>query len=285
MRQSAMRTVSARVAAGNLGVKPMNFSQRSSGPFCAALVLAVATIGGASQAFAGTIKFPEIAISIEGNPAPAWNYSPSAGDYRQATGGGYELSGSPEFDILNNWAHMSIESLQWDPDPFVLNNVLVTNTTTATQIFSVFVGLPTTFAAPNSISGNVRTSVIDGGDDGATVATVASTALYQAQIDAVTVATLHDHPFSLIAPSAGSNTAFASFGPLLSGIPVTSTIGIQLRFSLSAGDTASILSRFDVVEARAVPDVGSSATMVAIAMPLFLAMSARSRRRKARPGA
>ena len=69
-------------------------------------------------------------------------------------------------------AHLTIEPLQWDPDPFVLNNILVTNNTDTTQIFSAFVGLPTTFSAPNFISGNVSISVTDGGrGDGATVAT------------------------------------------------------------------------------------------------------------------
>ena len=264
----------------------MNFPQRSLAPFCAALALSYVMTGGASQAFAGTIKLPTIEISIEGNPTSTWKYSPSDGDYRGATdaNGGYELIGTREFDILNNWAHLTIEALQWDPDPFVLNNILVTNTTTSTQIFSAFVGLPTTFGAPNAISGNVRTDVIDGGADGATVATVGE-ALYQAQIDGITVATLQNDPFSVIAPGGSSDSSFASFGPSLSSIPVSSNIGIQLRFSLTPGDTASILSRFDVVEPiQRVPDAGSSAALLAITMPFVVALTARPRRRKSKPG-
>ena len=259
----------------------MNLSRRSLGRFCAALALSFAITGGASQAFAGPIKLPTIEISIEGNPAPTWRYSPSDADYRRATDadGGYELNGPREFDILGNWAHLEIQELQWDPDPFVLNNILVTNTTTSTLVFSAFVGLPTTFAAPNSISGNVTASVSDGGRDGATIATTGGQALYAAQIDAVAVATLQNDPFSIIAPIGGSNTASASFGPLVNGVPVTTHIGIQLRFSLTPGDTAAFLSRFDVVES--VPDASSSGTLVAIALPLFVAMTARLRRRKA----
>ena len=262
----------------------MNLSRRSLGPFCAALALSSAIIGGASQAFAGTITFPNIEISIEGNSASPFTYSPSTSDYRRATNadGGYELIGTRDFDIFN-LAHLTIEQLQWDPDPFVLNNILVTNTTDSTLTFSAFVGLPTTFPAPNFISGNVSTSVIDGGRAGATVAAIAGDSLYAAQIDGATVATLQDFPFSLIAPGGGSNTASASFGPLASAVPVTSFIGIQLRFSLTPGDTASILSRFDVVES--VPDAGSSAALVAIALPFVVAMTARSRRRKAKPSA
>ena len=258
----------------------MNVSRRSFGRFCAALAVSCTITGGASQAFAGTIKLPTITITIEGNPAPAWTYSPTDGDYRPATDadGGYELNGPREFDILGNWARLEIQELQWDADPFVLNNILVTNTTDSTQTFSAFVGLPTTFPAPNFISGNVSTSVIDGGRAGGTVAAIAGDSLYAAQIDGATVATLQDFPFSLIAPGGGSNTASASFGPLLNGVPVTNYIGIQLRFSLTPGDSASFLSRFDVVES--VPDPGSSVALVAIALPFVVAMM-RSRRRKA----
>jgi hypothetical protein len=284
-----MRAMSAlsqgRGLASAVGVKLMNLSRRSLGSFCAALAVSFAITGGASQAFAGTIKLPTIAISIEGNSASPFIYSPSTSDYRPATNadGGYELIGTRDFDILLNLAHLTIEQLQWDPDPFVLNNILVTNTTDSTLTFSAFVGLPTTFPAPNFISGNVTTSVSDGGRAGATVAAMAGDSLYAAQIDGATVATLQDFPFSLSAAGGGSNTASASFGPVLNGVPVTSNIGIQLRFSLTAGDTAAILSRFDVVES--VPDAGSSAALVAIALPFVVAMTARSRRRKAKPSA
>jgi hypothetical protein len=96
----------------------------------------------------------------------------------------------------------------------------------------------------------------------------------------VTVATLQDDPFSLVALSGLSNTASAAFGPSPNGVPVTSNIGIQLRFSLTAGDSASILSRFDVLDPIVrVPDAGSSAALVAIAVPLFYAMRRGVKRR------
>jgi len=258
----------------------MKSPRRSLFSFCAAIAVSYTFAAGSAQLFAGPIfagQVPTVSIKIDDSPtAPSWTYSPSANEYRVATDadGGYELTGPREFDILTNRAHVRIEELQFDPDPFVLNNILVTNTTTATQIFSAFVGLPTTFSAPNFISGNVRTSVIDGGMDGATIATAAPTPLYQAQIDGVTVATLQDNPFSVIAAAGGSNTASASFGPSLNAIPVTSNIGIQLRFSLTPGDTASILSRFDVV---AVPEP-ASVVLVAIALAVALCIAARSRR-------
>jgi hypothetical protein len=231
----------------------MNFIRQSIRFFCAASALSYALYFG-SQSSAGPIvgnSIPSVTLQIENVPAPtSWSYRPSANDFRPATDedGGFELNGTRDFDVLANRAHVRIEELQFDPDPFVLNNILVTNTTNATQIFSAFVGLPTTFPAPNVISGSVRTSVIDGGTDGATVATVGPNPIYAAQIDGTTVATLQNHPFSLTAPSPGPPaSAVASFGPTPNNIPVTSNIGILLRFSLTPGDTAAILSRFDVV--------------------------------------
>jgi hypothetical protein len=256
----------------------MNSIRRSIRVFCAALALSFILSAG-TQSFAGPIvgeKVPTISIKIEDSPtAPSWIYSPAASEYRPATDadGGFELPVPREFNILENRARVRIEEFQFDPDPFVLNNILVTNTTTTTQIFSAFVGLPTTFPAPNFISGNVRTNVIDGGNDGATVATTSPTALYQAQIDGTTVATLQNHPFALSAPVAGSNTAAASFGPTVSAVPVTSNIGIQLRFTLTPGDTAAILSRFDVT---AIPEPASIAL---IGLGLALVVGSSNRRR------
>src|SRR5688572_27021887 len=194
----------------------MNFLRRSTHFFCAAFALSFVLFAG-SQLPAGPIvgnQVPTLTLQIENVPG-SWSYIPLANDFRPATdeNGGFELAAPRDFDVLENRAHVRIEELQFDPDPFVLNNILVTNTTTSTQIFSAFVGLPTTFGAPNIISGNVQTSVIDGGLDGATVATVSPTAIYQAQIDGVTVATLQNHPFSVTALPGMSNVASASFGP------------------------------------------------------------------------
>jgi hypothetical protein len=226
---------------------------RRSLNFCALFALSsIVFFVLAGSLSAGTLnssQLPSVKMTVAGE-STEWDYSPPASSYAAATDsdGGYELS----YDFIangvcNNKANIKIDELQFNPDPFVLNNVLITNTTATTQIYSVTVGLPTSFGAPNFISGNVRTSVIDGGTDGATVATVgALLPIYQAQIDGSTVATLQNNPFSVSAPAGGSNTASASFGPTLNAIPVGSSIGIVLNFSLTAGDTASILSRFDV---------------------------------------
>jgi hypothetical protein len=228
----------------------------------------------AARAHAGLIdpnKLPSVSMQVEGT-AP-WSWAPGASAYVPSPTGGYQLRFIYDANgVCNNTANVRISQLSFDPDPFVLNNILVTNTTASTQLFSVFVGLPTTFGAPNFISGNITTSVIEGGLDTATIASVSPTAIYQAQIDGTTVATLQNHPFALT--TSTSNSASAAFGPTLNGIPVTSNIGIQLRFSLTAGDTASILSRFDVT---AIPEPTSAACVGGMLM-LAGTLSRRNRR-------
>lgn len=228
-----------------------NAGSNHSKVIVAALVLfSLAAAAATSQA--GTINagnLPTITVDDEGFAGPPWQYSPALDVLQNLPDHGRKL-GVPTalMHIQGNRADVVIDELEFDPDPFVLNNIMITNTTATTQIYTVGIALPTTFPGPNTISGNVRTDVIDGGGAaGATVATVAGFPIYAAQIDFTNVATLQNDPFSVTAPPAGSNSSAASFGPSANAMAVASNIGIQLRFSLTSGDTASILSRFDVV--------------------------------------
>lgn len=215
-----------------------------------------------SRVDAGSIDsnhLPTITMQAQGAADP-WSYSPPTTAYAPSKDG-YALRNAFNQDgVCDNHANVSVQDLEFNADPFVLNNILVTNTTASTQIFSVFVGLPTTFPAPNLISGTVTTSVIDGNASGsATVSTVTGQPIYKGQIDLTTVATMQNDPFSVSTPGSGSATN--SFGPSVNLIPVTSSIGIQLTFQLTAGDTAAILSRFDV---SPIPEPASAATVGAL---------------------
>jgi hypothetical protein len=237
---------------------------------CGLLLIAAAHVN------AGVIDsshLPMFTMQAEGAP-DAWTWTPPVSAFTPAPNGGYQLRNTyQQTGVCDGRADVKVDTLQFDPDPFVLNNILVTNTTTSTQIFSVTVGLPTSFGAPNNISGTMTTSVIDGNASGnATIASVPGQPVYKGQIDFATVATMQNDPFALA--TAGSTASSASFGPTLNAVPVTSNIGIQLTFSLTAGDSASILSRFDV---NPVPEP-SSAACIATMFVLTGTVSRRHRR-------
>jgi hypothetical protein len=213
-------------------------------------IVALLSAFASDRVWAGAIsanQLPTLAISVGGENPGTWNYRPGV-DAFSATpdgSGAYDYTSTVDQAILQNRSHVKLLDLDFNPDPFVLNNVLVTNTTAIPQSYLITVGLPTSFGAPNLISGNITTSVIDGGADGATISSVTGQPIYKAVVDATTVATLQNNPFSVSTP--GSSSASASFGPTVSALPVGSSMSIVLTFQLTPGDTAAILSRFDVV--------------------------------------
>lgn len=224
------------------------------------ILTSLCIVAFANDSLAGNIStnsVPTVTVGLEnGNGGPKWEYSPALDVLEDVPGGGKGINKAIEVvGQLGGQTDITIEELAFDPDPFVLNNIQITNNSAMTQIYTVGIALPTVFPAPNIVSGNVRADVIDGNNDGATLASVGAFPLYDAQIDFSSIATLMD-PKTIIAPIGSSNGEFESFGPSVGGTPVNAAIGIELRFSLTAGDTASILSRFDVVE---VPEPNSVA--------------------------
>jgi hypothetical protein len=225
----------------------MNSIQRPFSLCAVAALSLIVILSDSASVLAGTIssnQLPSIMMTVASSPTE-WDYSPPQTAY-VATPDGYALSYEQHaYGVCDNTANVTVRELEFNPDPFVLNNILVTNTTTTTQIYSVTVGLPTSFPAPNLIAGNITTSVIDGGSGSATISTASPDPIYQAQIDGSTVETLQDDPFSITTSISSGSSASFGFDP--SAIPVVSSIGIKLTFQLTAGDTAAIISRFDVV--------------------------------------
>jgi len=159
---------------------------------------------------------------------------------------------SNTYDVHNgNW------DFQWgvtgDPDPVVSSNLTVTNNSAVTQTFTSLVVLPIAPAVtPSSlIGGSISGSVTDVNGNGATLATAAPDALYTALIDGVAVQTLYNNPNSfVVTPPFGSasvpNAAFGSPIPSLPGPAANNTIAIQLKFTLSPGDSMALTSVFVV---------------------------------------
>ena len=152
-----------------------------------------------------------------------------------------------------------------DPDPQISNNLVITNNTASTQ---TYVAIPSIPIAPNLPSptlrgGSVAITLTNSTTPnvGATLSAVPGSSVYKAQVNGVTEHTLLDAPFSL--STFSSNATSADFGgpipPTLPGGAANNTIGIQLQFTLTAGDSASLTSIFIV-------DVPEPASLSLLAM-------------------
>jgi len=154
---------------------------------------------------------------------------------------------------LDSW------DLDSDPDPTITNVFSVTNNTAGTQSFVVSVLLPTSisFGPPSLIRGSIQGGATDNNFDGVTLSSTPGFSIYDATIDGATVRTLFDDPTSASGPGSVSLGA-TSFGiPLQEsiGVATNATIGLVLRFDLTAGDSASFTANFDV---QPVPEPGTA---------------------------
>src|SRR5512138_2407352 len=100
--------------------------------FCALLLATLITI----DAQAGTVPLkpkdlPTITFS-DGSGNVLWSYTPTMGQVKREEGKGWALSAAPEH--ASQKGQFLINQLEFDPDPFVLNNVLITNTTSTPQV-------------------------------------------------------------------------------------------------------------------------------------------------------
>lgn len=149
-----------------------------------------------------------------------------------------------------------------NPDPFIVGNLVVTNTSDTTQTFFLDVSLPINSPlAATLIGGSITGTVTDLNGDGATVASLPTGGpIYTALTDV-------DGGFNgtvagtLLAGASASTGAFqsATIGPDSFGSPIPSlpfgavnaNIAIRLAFTLTAGDSASFTSLFVVIPAPA----------------------------------
>jgi PEP-CTERM motif len=166
------------------------------------------------------------------------------------TGTGWNAGGGWTVDSWN---------LSVDPDPTITNVIAVTNNTASTQTFVVSVLLPTSpaFGPPSLIRGSIQGGATDNNFNGVTLSNFGTSSIYDALIDGTTVRTLLDNPIS------ASGVGSVSLGSLSFGIPVqevvafatTSSISLTLRFNLTAGDSASFTSVFNV---QPIPEPGTA---------------------------
>jgi hypothetical protein len=142
-------------------------------------------------------------------------------------------------------------SLTWDcvvnPDPFVDATINVTNNSASTQTFFIYMPLGIVPTGPaTTMDGSVSAALSSQSFfNPATLAATATEPVYQAYIDGGLVKTLWNPGYSLVAAplaSAGDTTNFAG-NP---GPAAAAQIAILLKFTLSAGDSASVTGIFQI---------------------------------------
>jgi PEP-CTERM motif len=214
--------------------------------FCAAaLALGIVALVVAAPASAAVVTPPTVSFSMSRsdgvNPTVHW----STNTLGEGNG--------PEYSYINNVANANW-NFAWnvtvDPDPIITSSLVVTNNTALIQTFTSTVALPISPIAATLRGGSVGGSVTDVNSNGATLSTVLGSALYTAQVNGIGAHTLHPHAYIVtVNPSSTANVTAIDFGSpipsLLSG-PATGTIGIQLHFTLTPGDTAVLSSSFVV---------------------------------------
>lgn len=221
--------------------------------FAAVTSLAALLAAGQAEAVSVTVGFegvPSSFVSLSDQDAGLG--CASTGDLGQmsCTGG--------DWTPISGWT-VDSWNLAVDPDPTINNVISVTNNTAATQTFVVSVLLPTgiSFGPPSLIRGSIQGGATDNNFDGVTLSSASGASIYDALIDGATVRTLFDDPTS--ASGFGSlSLGSASFGiPIQESIAVatTSSIALTLRFTLTAGDSASFTSVFDV---QPIPEPGTA---------------------------
>ncbi len=158
-------------------------------------------------------------------------------------------------------------------DPFVTLHTVITNTNSTDQVFGVAAGAPVfpPITPSSRMGGTLGGTVVDTNNDGSAhlLAPMGGGAIYEARIDGTGVQTMIPPGNGLT--YSGAAGGFASFvippsfgmpGVTQPGPAVMSSIGIVNIFDLSAGDTATLDSYFEVLP---VPEP-ASAGLVALAL-------------------
>ena len=149
-------------------------------------------------------------------------------------------------------------------DPFVTNNITFLNPTAATQTFTVTITLPIApFSYDATVASSIGVTVTDSFGGSVTASSVSPQGIYSGQVNGVTILTLMPHPTSVSCATGTGCTQTATdnsaLGQLPAGPGVANSIGIQLKFTLTAFDQIAVTSRFEIIDA--VPEPSAAALL------------------------
>lgn len=210
-------------------------------------------------ALASQAQAVSVTVGFAGNPASFATFTDESIDLGCTSAGALGQLSCVGSGLNNGGWSLDSWDLETDPDPTITNIFSVTNNTADTQSFVVSVSLPTSisFGPPSLIRGSIQGGATDNNFDGVTLANTGTSSIYDGLIDGTSVRTLFDDPTSV--SGAGS----VSLGALSFGIPVQesvafatlTSIGLDIRFDLTAGDSASFTANFDV---QPIPEPGTA---------------------------
>ena len=230
-------------------------------PRCARAFALIATVLVAAAADAAAIGEMHLSMSIAGQPS--WYWSTDVTGTPDGTGTGYTVADG-QYDYGPGTYAVTWTDVAFDVDPSVAGVWAITNNSLAVQNFTLSVTVPVLPVLPSSLMfGSSTISVGDAnGAAGATLATLAGFPMFAGQIDGATALPLFIDPYSLAVPF-GTNgaTQFAGAPPpgTLPGPAALLTIGIEHRFSLTPGDSATFNSFYQIV---AIPEPGTGLLLV-----------------------
>ena len=207
---------------------------------------------GALMLGSGAVSAASVTLQVC-SASSCWNGSDQIADGAVANWSNVENRPNGDGSSVNDWEgthglDLSAWSLSMDSDPFVTNNFTITNTTGSTQTYSLTTTLGIAPAIPNGLMrGSVGFTLTNNSGGSATLET-SGAPIYQGVIDGTVARTLWDAPTSLTTPATDADSIAFGF-PTREGAPesIDSTIGISIRFSLTAGDSAAFTSNFDVI--------------------------------------
>jgi hypothetical protein len=207
----------------------------------------------ASCAFAALLLWAGPALAYPVQVYFSWGSGPTQNTTLGATqlgevdnsDGTFDYSGSQS---TTGWA------LSWDvtakPDPFIDAVFGVTNNTGGVQTYSIIFTLPVTPAIPNATAGASVIGNLTVNTGGGTLGHSGTTAMFTTLIDGVPYDTLLPFDSSVTLAFGSGSTGSDDFGlPALDqpAPAVNTSIGIQLTFTLTPGDSASFTGRFEVI--------------------------------------
>jgi|GEM_PF-6001046 len=221
------------------------------GFFCLVSILFVSGTAHATLAPGTTIQdyLPQISGKVPSAGIAGFNHAiQNLNGFSKAQGLPFSWQGQMSWNTGSGI--IGITKLEFDPDPYVLCNQIFYNNTANTQTYQATITQPAYLSSlSNQVYGSIVVSLQDSDDPiNGSMLSDNNTPIYKAFIDGVLVDTLLDPSYSLMTspPNNTIGSGLREFGWNPYTGAVNNNISITVELNLSPGDTATVLSRFDV---------------------------------------